>query len=102
MKNIFVLFIIFSLILFQSTSSISQYILKRGNGTEPDSLDPHKATGTWENNIIPIQNYLMWFLVAFVMQWIISYKSQLLSNKLSFVLLLSQFLFFVNLVEWNF
>ena len=57
---------------------------------------------TWENNIIPIQNYLMWFLVAFVMQWIISYKSQLLSNKLSFVLLLSQFLFFVNLVEWNF
>ena len=52
MKNIFFLFIIFSLILFQSTSSISQYILKRGNGTEPDSLDPHKATGTWENNII--------------------------------------------------
>jgi len=27
-------------------------ILHRGNGTEPDSLDPHKAAGTWENNII--------------------------------------------------
>ena len=27
-------------------------ILKRGNNAEPDSLDPQKATGQWENNII--------------------------------------------------
>lgn len=27
-------------------------ILIRGNGAEPKSLDPHRATGTWENNII--------------------------------------------------
>ena len=26
--------------------------LKRGNGPEPDSLDPHKASTAWENNII--------------------------------------------------
>ena len=26
--------------------------LHRGNGAEPLSLDPHKASGTWENNII--------------------------------------------------
>ena len=26
--------------------------LNRGNGAEPDSLDPHKAQGTWETNII--------------------------------------------------
>jgi oligopeptide transport system substrate-binding protein len=26
--------------------------LSRGNGAEPDSLDPHKAQGQWENNII--------------------------------------------------
>ncbi len=26
--------------------------LNRGNGAEPDSLDPHKAQGNWENNII--------------------------------------------------
>lgn len=26
--------------------------LNRGNGAEPDTLDPHRATGTWENNII--------------------------------------------------
>jgi len=27
-------------------------ILRRGNGSEPDTLDPHQASGTWENNII--------------------------------------------------
>lgn len=26
--------------------------LARGNGAEPDTLDPHKASGNWENNII--------------------------------------------------
>lgn len=27
-------------------------VLHRGNGAEPDSLDPHKSSGTWENHII--------------------------------------------------
>jgi oligopeptide transport system substrate-binding protein len=27
-------------------------VLRRGNNAEPFSLDPHKAAGTWENNII--------------------------------------------------
>lgn len=27
-------------------------LLRRGNGAEPDTLDPHQASGTWENNII--------------------------------------------------
>ena len=26
--------------------------LSRGNGAEPDTIDPHKASGNWENNII--------------------------------------------------
>lgn len=26
--------------------------LHRGNGSEPDTLDPHLSSGTWENNII--------------------------------------------------
>jgi oligopeptide transport system substrate-binding protein len=26
--------------------------LFRGNGAEPDTIDPHKASGNWENNII--------------------------------------------------
>lgn len=27
-------------------------VFHRGNGNEPDTLDPHKATGSWESNII--------------------------------------------------
>ncbi|HUJ02879.1 MAG TPA: peptide ABC transporter substrate-binding protein [Rhizomicrobium sp.] len=28
------------------------FTLHRGNGAEPDTLDPHKASGNWENNVI--------------------------------------------------
>jgi oligopeptide transport system substrate-binding protein len=49
-KLFFLVFIYFNFFLYASVNA--EYILKRGNGTEPDSLDPHKATGTWENNII--------------------------------------------------
>ncbi len=29
-----------------------EMVFHRGNGAEPASLDPHRASGTWENNII--------------------------------------------------
>ena len=39
---------------FAISSSVAQAEshLYRGNAGEPKSLDPHRATGTWENNII--------------------------------------------------
>lgn len=39
------------LLLFAGAAS-AETVLHRGNGTEPDTLDPHRAGGTWENNII--------------------------------------------------
>ena len=36
----------------QAPASGAPVMLHRGNGAEPDTLDPHKATGQWENNII--------------------------------------------------
>ncbi len=33
-------------------SNADGHTLFRGNGAEPDTLDPHKASGNWENNII--------------------------------------------------
>ena len=30
----------------------AEVVLHRGNSTEPDTLDPHRAADTWENNII--------------------------------------------------
>ncbi len=34
------------------TAAAEPVVLERGNGAEPDTLDPQKATGQWENNII--------------------------------------------------
>ncbi len=36
----------------QADATGERVVLHRGNGAEPSSLDPHKASGTWENNII--------------------------------------------------
>jgi len=35
-----------------AASEADGVVLHRGNGTEPNTLDPHQANGTWENNII--------------------------------------------------
>lgn len=35
-----------------SSSSASETTLRRGVGANPDSVDPHKAQGTWENDVI--------------------------------------------------
>ncbi len=35
-----------------ATSEEGLVVLDRGNNAEPSSLDPHRASGTWENNII--------------------------------------------------
>ncbi|NWH08632.1 MAG: peptide ABC transporter substrate-binding protein [Alphaproteobacteria bacterium] len=46
----FVLGAVLSLALL--SAALSQSVLHRGNNSEPDTLDPHKASGQWENNII--------------------------------------------------
>ncbi len=46
------LFLSFGLLWVWTGVASSEVILHRGNGTEPDTLDLHRAGGTWENNII--------------------------------------------------
>ena len=48
----------------------------------------------WEGGNIPLQNYVMWFVVALFMNWIISFNKLYLNIKLGFGLLISQVLFF--------
>ena len=36
----------------RTLSTSDALTLNRGNGAEPDTIDPHKASGNWENNII--------------------------------------------------
>ncbi len=41
-----------ALFVFAAGPAAAKVVLERGNNSEPDTLDPHKASGQWENNII--------------------------------------------------
>jgi putative membrane protein len=52
---------------------------------------------TWALGDIPLQNYVMWFFVSFIMNAIMSFNRLKIDYKISFGLLLSQILFFTLL-----
>jgi oligopeptide transport system substrate-binding protein len=41
-----------SLVLGLTSSTLAEVVLHRGNSKEPDTLDPHRAAGVWEDEII--------------------------------------------------
>jgi bisanhydrobacterioruberin hydratase len=55
---------------------------------------------SWENNIIPIQNYVMWFITSLVIHSIVYFFKPTINAKISFVVLGVQIVFFwgLNLV----
>ena len=55
----------------------------------------------WQAEVIPLQNYLMWFLVALLMNWILTFNRFNFNVKLGFGLLFSQVVFF-TLQSFNF
>ncbi len=55
----------------------------------------------WQQEIIPVQNYLMWFIVGLLMNWVLVSNKFIFNLKLGFGLLLSQVLFF-TLQSFNF
>ena len=56
---------------------------------------------SWNNDIVPIQNYIMWFIVAIFMQNLISKHSVYIPLKLGLSIILSQFLFFITILIFN-
>lgn len=44
--------VLLALAISGAGSALAESHLYRGNAGEPKSLDPHRATGTWENNVI--------------------------------------------------
>ena len=51
----------------------------------------------WENEIIPFQNYLAWFALAVLFHSLLKILKVRIENKLAFLILTSQFLFFLLL-----
>ena len=52
---------------------------------------------SWENNIIPFQNYLMWFLTSSVIHGIICLYRPKINAKISYVIIIAQLVFFGTL-----
>jgi len=50
--NLFILINFLLLLINSSLLVASERVLHRGNGAEPDTLDPHLATGHWEGSVI--------------------------------------------------
>jgi len=51
----------------------------------------------WSHNIIPIQNYIAWFIIAVLFQYLIKAFRVRTENKLAQVILICQFAFFISL-----
>ncbi|MEO1434674.1 MAG: carotenoid biosynthesis protein [Bacteroidota bacterium] len=52
----------------------------------------------WENGIIPIQNYVAWFLIALFLHSLFQWKFDSTQNRVGWVLMGLQFLFFALLL----
>ena len=52
---------------------------------------------SWDISLVPLRNYLMWFVVSVIMQVIISNNNHDISKSISISLLLSQISFFIYL-----
>ncbi len=52
---------------------------------------------SWKNNEIPVQNYLMWFIVSFIIQLIITKSKIQISFKSGALIFCLQLLFFITL-----
>lgn len=49
---------------------------------------------SWENDIVPLQNYIGWFVTALILQVLFFLLNKSVKNKVAIMLLLWQFLFF--------
>ena len=53
---------------------------------------------TWDSSFVPLQNYIMWFFSAFVMQYILIKFNSSINYKLGLYVISSQLIFFIYLV----
>jgi bisanhydrobacterioruberin hydratase len=52
----------------------------------------------WYNNIVPLQNYIAWFMIALLFQILIKASGIHTKNSIAFVIMLSQCIFFFSLI----
>ena len=55
----------------------------------------------WENGLIPLQNYVAWFVLALLFQSLLKILNVKVQNKFAFFIIICQFLFFLFLLIAN-
>jgi len=55
----------------------------------------------WHANVIPIQNYFAWFVLALIFNGLIGWFKVKIYNSLALTVLICQFLFFLSLLIFN-
>ncbi|MGE0018802.1 MAG: carotenoid biosynthesis protein [Draconibacterium sp.] len=66
-----------------------------------EKVAPVLGMWNWENGIVPLQNYAVWFLLALLFHWCISAMKIKTRNKMAPLLFVIQFLFFLILYIKN-
>jgi uncharacterized membrane protein len=70
-----------------------------------DSIMEHSAAFIdmwyWKNEIIPLQNYLAWFILAFAFQLLIRLQKEGFKNPIAATILIGQFGFFIFLLIYQ-
>ena len=63
-----------------------------------EKIAPALGMWQWENAIVPLQNYLAWFLITLLFQGLLKVTKVKTTNSLAFLLVLMQVIFFLILL----
>ena len=63
-----------------------------------EQIAPHLGMWNWKNEVIPLQNYIAWFVVAFIFVLVFRLLNIKTSNKIAPLIFILQFLFFLSLM----
>ncbi len=63
-----------------------------------EQVAPDLGMWNWKNEVIPLQNYIAWFVVAFIFVLVFRLLNIKTSNKIAPLIFILQFLFFLSLL----
>ena len=63
-----------------------------------EQVAPKLDMWSWQDGVVPIQNYLAWFFMALIFQILLKISKIDFNNRMSLLLLVCQILFFIILI----
>jgi bisanhydrobacterioruberin hydratase len=83
------------------SSVILASLLMLGYDLVLEQVAPILRMWSWDRGVIPIQNYIAWFITSLGMHTLIKFYSVELSNRLAPALFLIQFFFFLVIMSYH-